>query len=339
MRDKPFIIAEMSGNHNQSLDKALAIVDAAAASGADALKIQTYTADTMTLDISEGEFFISDPNSLWEGESLYNLYKKAYTPWEWHQPVFERCREKGIIGFSSPFDPAAVEFLESLDCPIYKIASFENIDIPLIRTVARTGKPVIISSGMASLDELNEAIDTLFTHGATDVTLLKCTSTYPASPENTNLLTIPDMQKRFPRCKIGLSDHTTGLGVSVAAVALGAKVIEKHFCLSRAEGGVDSTFSMEPHEMAQLVEECGRTALALGRVSYEPTEAERKSLQFRRSLYFTRDLDAGDEITPDNIRSIRPGLGLPPRHYDELLGRRVKIAVKRGTPVRFDVVE
>lgn len=337
--NKPFIIAEMSGNHNQSLGRALEIVDSAAASGVDALKIQTYTPDTMTLDISTGEFFISDPDSPWEGESLYNLYKKAYTPWEWHKSIFDRCREKGIIGFSSPFDATAVDFLEGIGCPLYKIASFENIDIPLIRRVAQTGKPVIISSGMATLEELDDAISTLILNGLKDITLLKCTSTYPASPENSNLLTIPDMAMRFPQCKIGLSDHTLGFGVSIAAVALGACVIEKHFCLSREEGGVDSKFSMEPPEMKKLVEECRKAWSSLGEVSYGPTEAEQKSLVFRRSLYFVDDIQEGGLITERNLRSIRPGLGLSPKYYDDLLGRQVKIGIKRGTPASWELIE
>lgn len=337
--ERPFIIAEMSGNHNQSLGRALEIVDSAAASGVDALKIQTYTPDTMTLDISTGEFFISDPDSPWEGESLYNLYKKAYTPWEWHKAIFDRCREKGIIGFSSPFDSTAVDFLESIDCPIYKIASFENVDIPLIRRVAQTGKPVIISSGMATLEELDEAVSALVSNGVQDVTLLKCTSTYPASPEDSNLLTIPDMATRFPQCKIGLSDHTLGFGVSIAAVALGACVIEKHFCLSREEGGVDSKFSMEPSEMKKLVEECRKAWSSLGEVSYGPTEAEQKSLVFRRSLYFVDDIQEGGLITERNLRSIRPGLGLSPKYYDDLLGRQVKIGIKRGTPASWEFIK
>lgn len=332
------IIAEMSGNHNQSIDRALEIVDAAAGAGVDALKIQTYTPDTMTLDLSEKEFLIQDPGNLWRGRNLYDLYGEAYTPWEWHQAIFERCRERGIIGFSSPFDATAVDFLETLDCPIYKIASFENIDIPLIRKVARTGKPVIISSGMASLDELQDAVDTLKTYGCPDVTLLKCTSTYPASPRNSNLLTIPDMRARFPDCRIGLSDHTMGIGVAVAAIALGAEVLEKHFCLSRVQGGVDSAFSMEPQEMTQLVYEAQRAYDSLGRVTYEPTDEERKSMMFRRSLYFTEDIEPGGVISGSNMRAIRPGLGLPPKYYDDLIGRTVNRMIRKGTPVSLDLI-
>jgi len=335
---KPFIIAEMSGNHNQSLDRALKIVEAAAASGVDALKLQTYTPDTMTLDISEREFFIEDKNSLWQGESLYNLYKKAYTPWEWHKPIFDRCKELGIIGFSTPFDFTAVDFLEELDVPCYKIASFENIDIPLLKKIAKIGKPVIISSGMTILEELSESIETLKNNGCKDIVLLKCTSSYPASPENTNILTIPDMKQRFLDCEIGLSDHTMGIGVSVASVALGATVLEKHFTLAKADGGVDSVFSMEPDEMKQLVTESEKVWQALGKVSYEPTEQEKKSIVFRRSLYAVKDIKTGETLTPENIKSIRPGLGLAPKYYEEILDKKAKVEIKRGTPLNFKMV-
>lgn len=335
--DKPFIIAEMSGNHNHSLERALAIVDAAAEVGVDALKLQTYTADTMTIDKSDGEFFISDANSLWKGESLYSLYQKAYTPWEWHKAIFERCREKGIIGFSTPFDFTAVDFLEELDCPIYKIASFENIDLPLIKRVARTGKPMIVSTGMASVGELQELVDTARDNGCEDLTLLKCTSSYPATPEGSNLLTIPHMQELF-KCNVGLSDHTLGIGAAVASMALGARVIEKHFTLCRADGGVDSAFSMEPAEMAQLVRECNTAVQAMGHVSYEMQEQEKNSLIYRRSLYIVKDMKAGDVLTEENLRSIRPGLGLPPKYYDELLGNKVKCDVKMGTAMKWELV-
>jgi N-acetylneuraminate synthase len=279
----PFIIAEMSGNHNQSLERALEIVEAAAKSGAHALKIQTYTPDTMTIDLDEREFHISDPNSLWKGASLYKLYGEAYTPWEWHKPIFDHARELGIIPFSTPFDDTSVDFLEALNVPCYKIASFENTDLPLIRRVAATGKPLIISTGMATVAELDETVRAAREAGCRDLILLKCTSTYPATAENTNILTIPHLRELF-ECEVGLSDHTMGIGVSVASVALGAGVIEKHFTLSRADGGVDSAFSMESAEMAQLVVETERAWQALGRVSYGPTQAEKKSLQYRRSL-------------------------------------------------------
>lgn len=334
----PFIIAEMSGNHNQSLERALAIVDAAAEAGVDAVKIQTYTADTMTLDIDTGEFFIADKDSLWKGESLYHLYEKAHTPWEWHKPIFDRCKEHGIMGFSTPFDDTSVDFLEELGVPCYKIASFENGDLPLIRKVARTGKPLIVSTGMTSVSELDDLVRTARENGCTDLTLLKCTSSYPSSPEGTNLRTIPHMRELF-RCDVGLSDHTLGIGVAVASVALGATVIEKHFTLSRADGGVDSVFSLEPDEMAQLVRECHAAALAMGEVCYEITEQEKKSLQFRRSLYVAADMKAGDVFTEKNLRRVRPGHGLSPKHYDTLLGRCVKCDVKRGTPVSWALVK
>lgn len=334
----PFIIAEMSGNHNQSLERALAIVDAAADAGVDAVKIQTYTADTMTIDIDTGEFFISDKDSLWKGETLYHLYEKAHTPWEWHKAIFERCKERGIMGFSTPFDDTSVDFLEDLGVPCYKIASFENVDLPLIRKVARTGKPIIASTGMTTVAELSDLVQTVRKNGCTDLTLLKCTSSYPASPEGTNLRTIPHMRELFG-CAVGLSDHTLGIGAAVASVALGATVIEKHFTLSRVEGGVDAAFSLEPAEMAQLVRECRTAALALGAVSYERAEQEQKSLQFRRSLYVVEDMKAGDVFTEKNLRRIRPGMGLSPKYYDVLLGRCVKCDVKRGTPVSWDIVE
>lgn len=336
--DKPFIIAEMSGNHNQSLERALEIVDAAAGAGVDALKIQTYTADTMTIDKSDGEFFISDPKSLWEGESLYSLYQKAYTPWEWHEAIFDRCKEKGIIGFSTPFDFSAVDFLEELDCPIYKIASFENIDLPLIKRVAKTGKPMIVSTGMANVAELQELVDIARENGCEDLTLLKCTSSYPASPKGSNLLTIPHMKELF-KCNVGVSDHTLGIGVAVASMALGARVVEKHFTLSRSDGGVDSAFSLEPTEMAQLVRECNTAVQALGHVSYQLQEQERKSLVYRRSLYVVKDMQAGDVLTSENMRSIRPGLGLSPKYYERLLGKKIKCNVSRGTAIAWDMLE
>lgn len=330
----PLVIAEMSGNHNQSLDRALEIVEAAAKSGAHALKIQTYTPDTMTLDLDEREFHISDPKSLWAGTSLYKLYGDAHTPWEWHKPIFDRARELGVIPFSTPFDDTAVDFLESLDVPCYKIASFENTDLPLIRRVAATGKPLIISTGMATVAELDETVRAAREAGCKDLILLKCTSTYPATAGNTNILTIPHLREMFD-CEVGLSDHTMGVGVSVASVALGASVIEKHFTLNRADGGVDSTFSMEPDEMEQLVVETERAWQALGQVSYGPTAAEKKSIQFRRSLYVVQALKAGDLLTPENVRAIRPGLGLPTKYLEKVLGMKVKQDIERGTALSW----
>lgn len=334
---EPFIIAEMSGNHNQSLERALEIVTAVADSGAHALKIQTYTPDTMTLDLDEREFHIGDPDSLWAGTSLYKLYGEAYTPWEWHVAIFARAREAGLIAFSTPFDGTAVDFLEELEVPCYKIASFENSDLPLIRRVAATGKPVIISTGMATLPDLEDAVGAARDAGCTDLVLLKCTSSYPASPENSNILTIPHLRDLF-ECEVGLSDHTLGVGVAVASVAIGATVIEKHFTLDRAQGGVDSAFSMEPAEMRQLVEEARRAWQSLGRVSYGTTESEKKSIQFRRSLYVVKDLKAGDVLTRENVRAIRPGLGLPTKYLEELLGRTVKHDVRRGTALNWELL-
>jgi pseudaminic acid synthase len=336
--ETPFVIAEMSGNHNQSLDRALEIVEAAAKTGAHALKIQTYTPDTMTLDLDEREFHISDPKSLWTGTSLYKLYGQAYTPWDWHQPIFERARELGIIAFSTPFDDTAVDLLESLDVPCYKIASFENTDLPLIRRVAATGKPMIISTGMASIAELDDTVRAAREAGCKDLILLKCTSTYPANANNTNILTIPHMRELFG-CEVGLSDHTMGVGVSVASVALGATVIEKHFTLNRADGGVDSTFSMEPAEMAQLVAETERAWQALGQVSYGTTEAEKKSIVFRRSLYVVRALKAGDVLTDENVRAIRPGFGLPTKFLETILGRCIVRDTARGTALNWDLIK
>lgn len=332
----PFIIAEMSGNHNQSLERALQIVESAAQAGVHALKIQTYTADTITLNLKENEFLISDSKSLWHGQSLYDLYQKAYTPWEWHKAIFDKCKEVGIIGFSSPFDHSAVDFLEELEVPCYKIASFENTDIPLINKIASTGKPIIMSTGMASLAELDESVKVIKETGC-DLILLKCTSTYPASPENTNISTIPHLRELFG-VQVGLSDHTMGVGVSVASVALGATVIEKHFTLDRSEGGVDATFSMEPHELKQLVEETERAWQAMGQIQYGPTEAEKKSLLFRRSLYIAEDIKTGEILNKKNLRSVRPGLGLPPKYYDVLLGKRVSKDAKKGTPISWDLV-
>ncbi|MBL7892776.1 MAG: pseudaminic acid synthase [Bacteroidia bacterium] len=330
----PFIIAEMSGNHNHSLEKALSIIDAAAESGADAIKLQTYTADTLTI---KGAYTISDKKSLWFGRELYDLYNEAYTPWEWHEALFKRAKERGILCFSTPFDESSVDFLESLGNPFYKIASFENNYHHLLSKVAKTGKPVIMSTGITTLSELSESVSVLKENACTDLILLKCTSSYPASPESSNLRTIPEMQNRFS-CPIGLSDHTMGIGVAVAAVALGAVVVEKHFTLSRAEGGVDSAFSLEPHELKQLVEESKRAWLSIGNVSYEITEEEKKSISFKRSIYISANIKKGEVINHNNIRIIRPGFGIAPKFYEQVLDKTAKADLKAGTPLTWDLI-
>ncbi len=332
---KPFIIAEMSGNHNQSLEKALQIVKAAADAGADAIKLQTYTADTITFNGAGDEFFINDKDSLWKGQKLYDLYKQAYTPWEWHEPIFDYAKQLGLIAFSSPFDTTAVDFLESLNVPLYKIASFENTDHILLKRVAKTGKPVIMSTGVATIADIQESVKVLRDAECKELILLKCTSTYPASPENTNVLTIPHMRELYD-CPVGLSDHTMGIGASIAAVALGACVIEKHFTLRRADGGVDSAFSLEPDEFKNLVIETDRAFLSLGKVDYQLSEKEKKSLQFKRSLYVVKDIQAGEVITPEHIRSIRPAYGLHTRYYETLIGKIAKTNVKAGTPLSLN---
>lgn len=328
---KPFIIAEMSGNHNQSIDRALELVDAAAAAGAHALKLQTYTADTITM---KGAMTIQDKNSLWNGKELHDLYKMAYTPWEWHKTIFDRARAKGMVAFSSPFDETSVDFLETLDVPAYKIASFENTHIPLLKKVAATGKPVIVSTGVASITDIDEAVRTLRNAGCKDIILLKCTSTYPATPENTNLMTIPHLAKLHD-CIVGLSDHTMGVGASVGAVALGARVIEKHFTLRRADGGVDSAFSLEPEELKMLVIETERAFLALGKIQYGVQPAEQKSLEFKRSIYVSKDIKAGETLSADNLKIIRPAYGLAPKYWEQVLGRKAVTDLKAGTPLTW----
>ncbi|GAB3540725.1 pseudaminic acid synthase [Spirosoma fluminis] len=335
---RPFIIAEMSGNHNQSLDRALELVDAAAEAGAHALKLQTYTPDTITFNGASEEFYIRDTKSLWADKNLYKLYEQAYTPWEWHAPIFERARQHGMLAFSSPFDTTAVDFLESLDVPLYKIASFENTDHILLKKVAQTGKPVIMSTGVSSVADLDESVKLLRANGCKDLILLKCTSTYPATPETTNLLTIPHMRQLFD-VPVGLSDHTMGIGASVAAVALGAVVIEKHFTLRRADGGVDSAFSLEPEELKSLVIETERAFLAMGQVSYTLTPKEEKSLQFKRSLYVVNDVKAGEVFTAENVRSIRPANGLHTRYYDDILGQTATQHIPAGTALRWDLLK
>lgn len=333
----PFIIAEMSGNHNQSLENAIKIVHAAADSGAHALKLQTYTADTITLDIDTNDFVIQDIGSLWNGATLHKLYQKAATPWEWHKPIFDLCKKLGMLCFSTPFDESAVDFLESLQVPCYKIASFENNHIPLLKKIASTGKPIIMSTGMATVADIFEAVQTIKCAGGNDIVLLKCTSSYPADPAESNILTMPHMSQLFD-CPVGLSDHTLGIGVAVASVALGATVIEKHFTLCRADGGVDAAFSLEPAEMKNLVIETERAWQALGKINYAPTLKEQKSLQFRRSLYVAQDMKAGDIFTQENLRVVRPGYGLHPRYFEMILGKSVGCDVKKGMPLTWHLI-
>ncbi len=332
---KPLIIAEMSGNHNQSIERAKALVKAAAGSGAHALKLQTYTPDTITINHTGGLFDITDSNSLWYGKNLYELYQEAYTPWEWHKEIFDYAKSLGMLAFSSPFDETAVDFLEELNVPAYKIASFESAHHPLLKKVAQTGKPVIISSGTSKLNELYESIQVLKENGCKDIVVLKCTSTYPATPENTNLNTIPVFQQIFPDCIIGLSDHTMGIGAAVASVALGARVIEKHFTLRRADGGVDSAFSLEPEELKALVIESERAFLALGKVQLDTQKAEERSRQFKRSIYVVKDIKAGEPFTKENIRVIRPGDGMEPKYFEQVLSHRAVKDLKKGTPLKL----
>jgi pseudaminic acid synthase len=329
---QPFVIAEMSGNHNQSLERALELVDAAAHAGAHALKLQTYTADTMTM---KGVVTIKDKNSLWDGKELHDLYKMAYTPWEWHKPIFDRAKEKGMLAFSSPFDETAVDFLESLDVPAYKIASFENTHQPLLKKVAQTGKPVIMSTGVSSIADIDESVRVLRKAGCKDIVLLKCTSTYPATPENSNIITIPHLAG-LHKTIVGLSDHTMGTGVSVAAVALGARVIEKHFTLRRADGGVDSAFSLEPEELKSLVIETERAFLALGKIQYGIQPSEEFNAGFKRSIYAFKDIKVGEIFTAENLKVIRPAKGLHSRYWEEIIGKKATRDIKEGTPLSWD---
>ena len=331
---KPFIIAEMSGNHNQSLERALKIIEIAAKSGADAIKLQTYTADTLTINQRGGLFDIEDSTSLWAGRNLYELYQEAYTPWEWHEAMFKCAANNGILCFSTPFDDTAVDFLENLDTPAHKIASFENNHHPLLKKVAKTGKPVIMSTGASTIANLDESVSVLRENGCKDLVLLKCTSNYPATPENSNIRTIPHLKELFD-CEVGLSDHTMGIGVPIAAVTMGATVIEKHFCLSRAEGGVDSAFSLEPDELRSLVIETERAWQSLGKIQYGVQESEKKSLLFKRSIYVVKDIQAGEKFTEENIRVIRPGDGMAPKYYEELLGKLSLNNCQGGNPLKY----
>lgn len=334
---RPFIIAELSGNHNQNYELAIAMIDAAADAGVDAIKLQTYTADSMTLNSDTADFVIGEADSLWAGEKLHCLYQKAATPYEWHQPLFEHASSRGLIAFSSPFDEQAVGFLDKLDVPCYKIASFELTDLPLIDCAAATGKPLIMSTGMASVEEIEEAVDTAYNSGCRELVLLKCTSTYPATAQTTNLNTIPDLQRRF-QCPVGLSDHTRGIGAAIASVALGAQVVEKHFVLDRNAGGVDADFSLEPAEFKALADEAKVAWQAMGQVQYGGTEAEQKSKKYRRSVYVSSDIKTGEVFTKQNLKVVRPALGLAPKYFPELLGKRASCDLKLGQAMTWEYV-
>lgn len=334
--EKPYVIAEMSGNHNNDINRALKLIDAAAEAGADAVKLQTYTADTMTIDIRTDEFYIDD-GGLWHGRNLYELYQEANTPWDWHPELFAHAKKRGITCFSTPFDASAVDFLESLDAPAYKIASLELTDVDLVARVARTGKPVIISNGMGTMGEIDETVRVARANGCKDLILLKCTSAYPAKPKDANLATIKVLREAFD-CQVGLSDHTMGTHVPIAAVTLGATVVEKHFTLRRADGGVDSAFSLEPEELAQLVRECAEARDAIGVPTFGSPEAEATSMRSRRSLYVVEDMKAGEAFSDTNVRAIRPGLGLAVKHRGEFMGRTARHDIKRGTPLSWALV-
>lgn len=338
LSEPPFIIAELSGNHNQSLDLAFKMIEAAAESGVDAIKLQTYTADTMTLDCDADDFQIREKDNLWQGNSLYKLYQKAHTPWGWHQALFEKANSLGLIAFSSPFDATAVDFLETLNVPCYKIASFENNDLPLIKRVAQTGKPVIISTGMASLTEISEAVDCLKLNGCSQIILLKCTSAYPASASQANLKTIGHLRDTF-QCEVGISDHTLGIGVALAGVALGASVIEKHFVLSRDEGGVDAAFSLEPNEFKMLVNESCSVVQAVGAVCYGGSDSEQNSKKYRRSIYISQNIQKGERLTTNNTQVIRPGFGLAPKYYEQILEQKLTEDVSKGTALTWDLLK
>ncbi len=332
-----WLIAEISANHNGSLEAALDLVRLAAEAGVDAVKIQTYTADTMTLDCDRAEFKVGG-GTLWDGRTLYDLYQEAHTPWDWHEEIFAAAKEHGMACLSTPFDATAVDFLEQFDPPCHKVASFELTDLPLLEKIAATGRPVIASTGMGSLEEIEEAVTTLRANGCPEIVLLKCTSSYPASAEEANLVCIPDMAERFG-VVTGLSDHTMGVAVPVAAVALGARVIEKHFCRSRDVPGPDSAFSLEPAEFAEMVTGARAAALAVGEATYERTAAEEKSLVFRRSIFFREDLEAGHLITDTDVQVIRPAHGLAPKYLGEVIGKKLKESVTRGTPASWEQFE
>jgi N-acetylneuraminate synthase len=334
---EPYIICELSANHNGSIERALKMIDAAAATGADAIKIQTYTADTLTIDCDRDDFKIK--GGLWDGRILYDLYREAYTPYEWHEKLFARARELGMVMFSTPFDESAVDLLATLDAPAYKIASFEAIDLPLIAYAAKRGKPLIISTGMATLGEIGEAAQAARDNGASGVALLHCVSSYPAPVHDANVATVPHLAAAFG-CVAGLSDHTPGIAASVASIALGGAIIEKHFTLSRADGGPDAAFSLEPAEFKRLVDDCKDARRAIGRVNYELLGSERGNKIFRRSLYAVAPIAKGEKLTVNNVRSIRPGNGLAPKHYSRIVGRAVASHdLARGEPLSWDKIK
>jgi len=337
LNKRPIIIAEMSANHNNSLDRALKIVEHAAKCGADIIKLQTYTPETMTLNIKTKDFIINDKKSLWHKKSLYDLYSIGSTPWEWHRAIFKKAKEKNITCISTPFDETAVDFLEKLNSPAYKIASFENTDALLLKKVARTMKPIILSTGMASLQELSDAVKIIQNEGNNNLILLKCTSTYPAKAKDSNISTIPYMQKIF-NCHVGLSDHTHGIGTSIAAVANGARIIEKHFTLSRKDGGIDSKFSLEPNEFKILVKESKQAFKSIGKIHFGPTLNEKPSLKYRRSLYVSEDVKKGQIINRKNIKNIRPGYGLPSKYIDFIIGKKFSKNLKKGTALNWDLI-
>tara|TARA_B100000989_G_scaffold124046_1_gene91733 strand:+ start:13399 stop:14469 length:1071 start_codon:yes stop_codon:yes gene_type:complete len=336
--EKPFIIAELSANHNKSLDKALTLVKKAAEANADAIKLQTYTADTMTFNLDSDQFMIRDKSSPWNGRHMYELYQEAHTPWEWHEEIFNYANNLNLLAFSSPFDDTAVDFLEELNVPAYKIASFECVDTQLIKKVAKTGKPLIISTGMANKQEIAEAVQVARKNGCEELSLLKCTSNYPASPKNTNISSIPVMRDLHD-CQVGLSDHTMGFGVACAAISYGATIIEKHLTLDRSEGGVDSGFSTEPDEFSMLVSEVHKAWEAKGEIFFGETESEKNSRKRRRSLYFSEDISSGEILSARHIKRVRPGYGLEPKHFDEIIGKKLKRSVKMGQPITWNDIE
>jgi pseudaminic acid synthase len=335
---KPFIVAELSGNHQQDYKLAEQMIEAAAKSGAHAIKLQTYTAETMTLNLQDDDFVVNEENSLWQGESLFQLYEKASTPWEWHKPLFDKAKSLGMCAFSSPFDATSVDFLETLDVPCYKIASFENNDLPLIKKVAATGKPIIVSTGMASQQEIAELMTTIRDTGNDKIILLKCTSNYPADASDSNLCTIDDMRKNY-NCLVGLSDHSNGISVSLAAVALGACLIEKHFVVERNAGGVDAAFSLEPNELSDLVIESEKVYRALGKVHYGGAANEQQSKKYRRSIYCSQDIQKGEILSPENIKIIRPGFGLEPKYFEQILGKTASKNILRGTALDWTLLK